>query len=191
MVPTLALGIPGSATTAIILAGLIVQGVRPGPHLFNEQPTLLYAVFASMLASNLIYVVLGLCAAKLFARITLIPNAILWPGVLVFAVIGAYGPNQSMVDVWVMLAFGVVGYLMRRYGFSPAPLVMGLVLGTMVEETLKQSLLMFDQNWLLFFSRPIVVALFAVTALSVAAPWIAKAVQAAMRKPTGLNPLEE
>jgi putative tricarboxylic transport membrane protein len=142
------------------------------------------------LASNLMYVALGLLAAKLFARITLIPDAMLWPGVLVFAVIGAYGPNQSMVDVWVMLSFGVVGYVMRRFGFSPAPLVMGLVLGTMVEETLKQSLLIFDQNWLLFFSRPIVVVLFAVTALSIGAPWIAKAVRATMRKP-GLNPIEE
>jgi putative tricarboxylic transport membrane protein len=191
MVPTLALGIPGSATTAIILAGLIVQGVRPGPHLFTEQPILLYAVFASMLASNLMYVVLGLFAAKLFARITMIPDALLWPGVLIFAVIGAYGPNQSMVDVWVMLSFGVIGYIMRRFGFSPAPLVMGLVLGTMVEETLKQSLLIFDQNWLLFFSRPIVVALFAVTVLSLAAPWIMKAVRATMRRPADLNPVEE
>jgi putative tricarboxylic transport membrane protein len=191
MVPTLALGIPGSATTAVILAGLIVQGVRPGPHLFTEQPTLLYAVFASMLASNLMYVVLGLFAAKLFARITLIPDAILWPGVLIFAVLGAYGPNQSMVDVWIMLIFGAIGYLMRRFGFSPAPLVMGLVLGTMVEETLKQSLLIFDQNWMLFFARPIVVALFIVTALSVAAPWIAKGLKATMRKPSDVNPVEE
>ncbi len=73
-----------------------------------------------------------------------------------------------------MLGFGVIGYVMRRYGFSPAPLVMGLVLGTMVEETLKQSLLIFDQNWLMFFTRPIVVALFVVTALSVCAPWLAR-----------------
>jgi putative tricarboxylic transport membrane protein len=191
MVPTLALGLPGSATTAIVLAGLIVQGVRPGPHLFTEQPTLLYAVFASMLAANLIYVPLGLFAAKYFARITLIPDAILWPGVLVFAVIGAYGPNQSMVDVWVMLGFGVIGYLLRRFGFSPAPLVMGLVLGTMAEETLKQSLLIFEQNWMLFFSRPIVVALFVITVLSVAAPWIARALQSPMRKPADLNALDE
>jgi putative tricarboxylic transport membrane protein len=191
MVPTLALGIPGSATTAIILAGLIVQGVRPGPHLFTEQPTLLYAVFASMLAANLIYVPLGLFAAKFFARITLIPDAILWPGVLVFAVIGAYGPNQSMIDVWVMLGFGVIGYLLRRFGFSPAPLVMGLVLGTMVEETLKQSLLIFEHNWLLFFSRPIVVTLFAATILSVAAPWIARTMSTPRRKPADVNALDE
>jgi putative tricarboxylic transport membrane protein len=80
---------------------------------------------------------------------------------------------------------------MRRFGFSPAPLVMGLVLGTMVEETLKQSLLIFDQNWLLFFTRPIVVALFIVTILSIAAPWIARALKSAMRKPADLNLLEE
>lgn len=191
MVPTLALGIPGSTTTAIILAGLIVQGVRPGPHLFTEQPILLYAVFASMLAANLIYLALGLFAAKAFARITLIPDAILWPAVFVFAVIGAYGQDQSIADVWVMLAFGAVGFLLRRYGFSPAPLVMGLVLGKMVEETLKQSLLIFDQNWLLFFSRPIVVALFAVTLLSMSAPMLAGRVRQALRREKRLDPLSE
>jgi putative tricarboxylic transport membrane protein len=163
MVPTLALGIPGSATTAIILAGLIVQGVRPGPHLFNEQPTLLYAVFASMLAANLFYLVMGLSMAKLFARISLIPPAILWPAVFVLSIIGAYGPNQSMGDVVVMLVAGLVGFLFRRTGFSPAPLIMGLVLGGMVEETLKQSLIIFGDDLTGFLGRPIALALFAVT----------------------------
>ena len=72
----------------------------------------------------------------------------------VFAIVGAYGPDQSLMDVWVMLVFGVIGFVFRRFGFSPAPLVMGLVLGKMTEETLKQSLLIFDQNWLMFFTRP-------------------------------------
>jgi putative tricarboxylic transport membrane protein len=163
MVPTLALGIPGSTTTAIILAGLIVQGVRPGPHLFNEQPTLLYVVFSSMFAANLLYLVMGLGMAKLFARIALIPATYLWPAVFVLSVVGSYAPNQSMADVWTMLIFGVVGFIFKRFGFSPAPLIMGLVLGKMVEETLKQSLLIFDQNWLMFLSRPVVVTLFAIT----------------------------
>jgi putative tricarboxylic transport membrane protein len=191
MVPTLALGIPGSTTTAIILAALLVQGVRPGPHLFNEQPTLLWAVFSSMLASNLIYLVLGLFAAKLFARITLIPDALLWPAVFVFAIVGAYGPDQSLMDVWVMLIFGVVGFVFRRFGFSPAPLVMGLVLGKMTEETLKQSLLIFDQNWLMFFTRPIVVVLFAITLLSLMAPLIVKVLRRAFRREPALDPLSE
>jgi len=177
MVPTLALGIPGSTTTAIILAGLMIQGVRPGPHLFNEQPTLLYVVFGSMLACNLLYLVLGFVFAKAFARITLIPDAYLWPAVFILSVVGAYAPNQSMVDVLVMLVFGVVGYLFRRYGFSPAPLIMGLVLGKMVEETLKQSLLIFDHEWTRFFERPVVVALFAITLVGLVAPLLWKAWQ--------------
>ncbi len=177
MVPTLALGIPGSATTAIILAGLMVQGVRPGPHLFNEQPTLLYVVFGSMLACNLLYLLFGFVFAKAFARITLIPDAFLWPGVFVLSVVGAYAPNQSMVDVMIMLVFGVVGYLFRRYGFAPAPLIMGLVLGKMVEETLKQSLLIFDQDWTQFFSRPVVVVLFLITAAGLFVPLLLKAWQ--------------
>ena len=183
MVPTLALGIPGSTTTAIILAGLMIQGVRPGPHLFNEQPTLLYVVFGSMLACNLLYLVLGFAFAKAFARITLIPDSYLWPAVLVLSVVGAYAPNQSMVDVVIMLAFGVVGFLFKRHGFSPAPLIMGLVLGNMVEETLKQSLLLFDQDWTLFFVRPVVVVLFAITAVGLLAPPLWRAWQRMHQKP--------
>ena len=137
------------------------------------------------------YVVLGLLLAKLFARITLIPDAMLWPGVLVFAVIGAYGQNQSHGRRVGHAVFGVVGLFFRRFGFSPAPLVMGLVLGKMVEETLKQSLFIFDQNWLLFFSRPIVVALFVVTALSISMPFIARFVRHVRRRPADLNPIEE
>lgn len=174
MVPTLALGIPGSTTTAIILAGMIVQGVRPGPHLFNEQPALLYVVFWSMFLANLLYLVMGLGAAKLFARIALIPNAYLWPAVFVLSVVGAYAPNQSMIDVWTMLIFGVVGFVLRRYGFSPAPLIMGLVLGKLVEETLKQSLLIFDRSWLMFLTRPVVVVLFAITLAGLFAPPLMK-----------------
>ena len=177
MVPTLALGIPGSATTAIILAGLIVQGVRPGPHLFNEQPTLLYAVFASMLAANLFYLVMGLSMAKLFARISLIPPAILWPAVFVLSIIGAYGPNQSMGDVMVMLVAGLVGFLFRRTGFSPAPLIMGLVLGGMVEETLKQSLIIFGDDLTGFLGRPIALALFAVTLAGLLWPAVSRVVR--------------
>jgi putative tricarboxylic transport membrane protein len=184
MVPTLALGIPGSATTAIILAGLIVQGVRPGPHLFNEQPEYLYAVFGSMLAANLIFLVLGMLLAKLFAMITLIPNRLLWPGVLFCSVIGAYAPNQAMADVWTMLAFGVIGFFFRRHGFSPAPLVMGLVLGQMVEESLKQSLLIFDQRWTGFLGRPIAMTLLVVTAVLLALPALARAVHAVRARAT-------
>jgi putative tricarboxylic transport membrane protein len=178
MVPTLALGIPGSGTTAIILAGLIVQGVRPGPHLFNEQPLLLYAVFSSMLLANLLYLVLGMGFAKVFARISLIPPQFLWPGVFVLSVIGAYGPNQAMAEVWIAIAFGFIGFCMRRFGFSPAPLVIGLVLGKLVEETLKQSLIIFDLSWGGFLNRPIAMTLFGLTALFLLAPVVMRRLSA-------------
>jgi putative tricarboxylic transport membrane protein len=172
MVPALSLGIPGSATTAIILAGLIVQGVRPGPHLFNEQPQLLYAVFSSMLLANLLYLVLGLGFAKTFARISMVPAPFLWPAVFVLSVIGAYAPNQAIAEVWVAIAFGFIGFAMRRFGFSPAPMVIGLVLGKMTEETFKQSLLMFDLNWSGFLDRPIALGLLLVTAALLVGPYL-------------------
>ncbi len=134
---------------------------------------LLYAVFSSMLLANLLYLVLGLGFAKVFARISLIPPQFLWPAVFVLSVIGAYAPNQAMAEVWVAIAFGFIGFFMRRYGFSPAPLVIGLVLGRMIEETLKQSLLIFDLSWGGFLGRPIAMTLFGLTALFLLVPWAA------------------
>jgi len=177
MVPTLALGIPGSATTAVIMGALMVHGIRPGPHLFIEQPDFLYAIFASMLVANVLFLGIGAVGAKLFARITLIPNAFLWPSVFVLAVVGAYSLEQNVVDIYVMLAFGLIGYVGRRYGFSPAPIIMGLVLGEMVENTLKQSLIIFDHNWLRFLERPIVDVFFALTLLGFFSPLIFKLFQ--------------
>ncbi len=172
MVPTLALGIPGSATTAVILGALMVHGLRPGPHLFNEQPHLLYSIFVAMLVANVMFMGLGMLGAKVFARVTLIPRTFLWPSVFALAVVGSYALTQSMLDVWVMLTFGLLGFLFRRYGFSPAPIIMGLILGELVENSLKQSLLIFDHNWLLFFERPIVVMFFVLTLAGLFGPFL-------------------
>lgn len=177
MVPTLALGIPGSGTTAVILGALMVHGLRPGPHLFLEQPTFLYSIFTAMLLANLIFLGLGMVGAKLFARITLIPRTFLWPAVFVLAMVGAYSLQQSIADIYVMLVFGLIGYVGRRNGFSPAPIIMGVVLGEMVENTLKQSLIIFDHNWLLFFERPIVDVFFILTVLGLFSPLIFKLFQ--------------
>ena len=121
MVPTLALGIPGSATAAVILAGLMVHGLRPGPTMFTEQADFAYAIFWSMMLVNILFFIVGLRGAKLFARVTLIPVQVLWPSVFIFSIVGAYALDQSMFDVWVALISGVLGYFMRRYGFSVVP----------------------------------------------------------------------
>ena len=155
MVPTMVLGIPGSGTTAIILVGLMVHGLRPGPYLFTEQVTTVYQIFGSMLVANLIFLALGLYAAKIFARISLIPTSILWPIVFALSVIGAYSLSASLLDVWIALIFGVVGFFARRHGFSVAPIAVGLILGHMVENNLQNSLKMFDGQWWLILAQPL------------------------------------
>ncbi len=175
MVPTLALGIPGSATTAIILGALLVHGLRPGPHLFVEQPTLLYSIFLAMLIANLAFGLFGFVGAKVFARITLIPLEYLWPAVFVLACIGAYALEQSMLDVWIMVIAGLGGFIAQRFGFSAAPIIMGLILGELVEGSLKLSLIIFDHQWVKFLDRPIVVVFLVLTILSITLPLIAQA----------------
>jgi putative tricarboxylic transport membrane protein len=165
MVPTLALGIPGSATTAVILAALVAHGVRPGPRLLNDTPEFVYVIFAAMLVANLMFFAIGLGGAKVFSRITLIPRTLLWPAVFVFSMVGAYSAASSLADVWIMLIAGFAGFVMQRHGFGAAPLVMGLILGRLVEESLSQSMILFDNNWLRFFESPICLLFFALTLL--------------------------
>ncbi|SES37689.1 putative tricarboxylic transport membrane protein [Tranquillimonas rosea] len=165
LVPTLALGIPGSPTAAIILAGLLTQGVRPGPTMFQEQGEFLGVLFAALLLANLLFLALGLLGARVFAQITLIPVRILWPLVFIFSLVGAYAIRQAPFDIYVALCFGVIGFLMNRTGFSVVSLAIGLVLGGMIEQRLGQSMSMFDGNWLMFLTRPIAVVFFVLTAL--------------------------
>ena len=155
MVPTMVLGIPGSGTTAIILVGLMVHGLRPGPYLFTEQVESVYQIFGAMLVANIIFLGMGLYAAKLFARISLVPTAILWPIVFALSVIGAYALSASLLDVWIALIFGVVGFFARRHGFSVAPIAVGLILGHMVEVNLQNSLKMFDGAWWMILAQPL------------------------------------
>jgi len=166
MVPTLALGIPGSATAAVILAGLMVHGLRPGPAMFTEQAGFAYAIFWSMLFVNVLFLFLGLYGAKVFARITMVPTQVLWPCVFVFSVVGAYALEQSMFDVWVALVAGVIGYFMRRYGFSVVPLAIGLILGGMLEQRFGQSMVMLDEQWWMIATRPLALFFLILTALA-------------------------
>ena len=157
MVPTMVLGIPGSGTTAIILVGLMVHGLRPGPYLFTEQVNSVYQIFGSMLVANLMFLLMGLYAAKIFARISLVPINLLWPIVFALSVIGAYALNSSLLDIWIVLIFGVIGFFARRFGFAVAPIAVGLILGKMVEVNLQNSLKIFNGEWWQIFTQPLAV----------------------------------
>ena len=177
MVPTLALGIPGSPTAAVILAGLMVHGLRPGPTMFTEQSTFVFAIFWSMLLVNVLFFFVGLYGARIFARATLIPLTILWPMVFLFSMVGAYALDQSMIDVWIALIFGVIGYLMKRYGFSVVSLAIGLILGGMLEKRLGQSMVMLDEQWWLIATRPLSLSFLVLTVLALAGPFLLRKIK--------------
>lgn len=172
MVPTLALGIPGSPTAAVILAGLMVHGLQPGPTMFTEQAEFAYAIFWAMLLVNVTFIFVGLFGAKLFARVTFVPVQILWPIVFTFSIVGAYALDQSMLDVYIALAAGVIGYFMRRFGYSVVPLAIGLILGGMLEKRLGQSLIMLDDQWWLMLTRPLSLLFFTLTILALFGPYV-------------------
>ena len=174
MVPTLALGIPGSGTTALILAALVMHGFRPGPYLITETPHLVYAIFGAMLFANFAFMGIGLAGARFFSYVTFIPKKFLWPSVFVFSLIGSYAYSSAIFDVWVMLISGIIGYFALRNGFSPAPFVMGLILGKMVEETFTQSMVIYDSQFLNFFESGVFIFFMILTVISLSTPFWGK-----------------
>jgi putative tricarboxylic transport membrane protein len=182
MVPTLALGIPGSGSTALILVALIMHGFRPGPFLVQQTPEFIYAIFGAMLLANIMFLGIGLAGAKLFSQVTLIPRTILWPAVVVFSMIGAYASASDILDVWIMLIAGIAGFIMKRHGFGLAPLVMGLILGSLVEESFSQSMIMYDNNFIGLFESPIVVGFFVLTFFSLFWPFAGPIVKRAFSR---------
>ena len=155
MVPLLTLGIPGSATTAVIIGGFLVHGLQPGPMLFLNQPDLMYSIFIAMYVSNIFMLFSGIIVAKLFSNFRKIRYSILGPCIFVFATVGAFGISNSMADVWVMFAFGLIGYVMKKYDYPIAPLIIALVLGELAEISLRRGMRMEDYDLSAFLLRPI------------------------------------
>jgi putative tricarboxylic transport membrane protein len=164
MLPMITLGIPGSPTAAVMLGGLIIWGLQPGPLLFTEKPDFVWGLIASMYTGNIIGVLMVLAFVPFFAAILRIPFAILTPLIIVVCAIGSYAVHNSMLDVWYMLMFGVVGYVFKKLDYPLAPLVLALVLGDMAENALRQSLIMSQGSIAIFFTRPIAgaITLFAI-----------------------------
>src|ERR671914_1660042 len=155
MLPMITLGIPGSPTAAVVLGGLIIWGLQPGPLLFTEKPDFVWGLIASMYTGNIIGVLMVLAFVPFFAAILRIPFAILTPLIIVICAVGSYAVNNSMIDIWYMLLFGVVGYIFKKLDYPLAPLVLALVLGDLAESSLRQSLIMSGGSIGIFFVRPI------------------------------------
>ena len=148
----LALGIPTSPITAVLIGALMMHGVSVGPTLVNEHPDVFWGFVASMYVGNLMLLALNLPLVSLFVTVLRIPYAYLYPLIIMFCIIGVYEVNNSIVDVWIMLIMGVLGYALRKFEFDPAPLVLGLVIAPIFEQSLRQSLIMSNGNYMIFFT---------------------------------------
>ncbi|MGQ9456937.1 MAG: tripartite tricarboxylate transporter permease [Anaerolineae bacterium] len=167
-VPLFAFGIPSGPALAVLLGGLMMYGLQPGPMLFKEKPDLVWTIIASMYIGNVMLLVLNLPLVGMWARIALLPFPILGPLILICSVIGAYAVRYLMFDVWVALFFGLIGYGMRKLGFPLAPMVLASVLARMMETSCRQSLVLSHGSPLIFFTRPISAALMVVAILAIA-----------------------
>jgi len=166
MIPLLALGIPGDVITAVILGAFMVHGLRPGPILFDQNQVMIYALFMGIMLSSLYLLFIGKIAIRSFSRLAAVPNRILYPIVFVLCVFGAYAVNNTLFDVLVMLCMGLVGYVMLRLEVPVAPFLIAFVLGPLLEDNFRQSILIGDGDNGIFVRGPITITFWCLTALS-------------------------
>jgi len=174
MVPLLTLGLPTSATAAILLSAFQQYGLQPGPLLFESNSALVWGLIASFYIGNVMLLVLNLPLVGLWVKLLQIPRPQLYAGILVFATMGVYGMRQSSFDVFLLYVIGLGGFLMRRYGFPTAPVIVGMILGPLAEEQMRRSLSISQGNWSIFVTHGISAALLALTVLVLLAPLLVR-----------------
>ena len=177
MVPLLTLGLPTSATAAILLSAFQQYGLQPGPLLFETNAALVWGLIASFYIGNVMLLVLNLPLVGLWVKLLAIPRPQLYAGILVFATMGVYGMRQSPFDVFLLYAVGLLGFLMRRFGFPAAPVIVGMILGPLAEEQLRRSLSISQGDWMVFLTHPISAGLLAITLAVLVLPVIARAMR--------------
>ncbi|MBI2205009.1 MAG: tripartite tricarboxylate transporter permease [Candidatus Rokubacteria bacterium] len=161
-VPMLALGVPSGPIPAVMLAAMMVHGISPGPLLIAQKPELFWGFIASMYVGNIMLLILNLPLVGLFVNVLRIPYPILYPSIVVFCIIGVYAVNSSVVDLWIMVVMGLLGWMLRKLSFETAPIVLGVVLAPMIELAMRQSLAMSDGSYMIFVTKPISATLLAV-----------------------------
>ena len=179
---------------ALLLGVFIMWGVQPGPMLIPKHPEIFWPLVASMYMGNIMLLILNLPLVPLFAHILDMPRPLLLPVILVFSIIGVYAMDSRMFDVWLLFGFGVLGFFMRLYQFPAAPMIMALVLGPLMENAMRQSLMMSNGNPMVFVTRPVALAIFIVAAIFLALPiiraWLARgSIDQGMLPPENGGPL--
>ncbi len=167
MIPLLSLGIPGNAVTALLLGALVIQGIQPGPLFMTQRPDLFWGVVASMYVGNVFLLLLNLPLVGLWVQLLRVPYRVLFPIVLLLAIVGTYSANKNVFDIWVMLGFGVAGYVLRKLEYDLAPFVIAFVLAPLLEQSLRQSLVMSPDGAMILVQRPVTAALLAASAVLV------------------------
>ncbi|MEC7416618.1 MAG: tripartite tricarboxylate transporter permease [SAR324 cluster bacterium] len=170
MLPMLTLGIPGSPTTAILLGGMVIWGLEPGPLVFTDHPDFVWGFIASLYAANLFALLINIAFIPAFIWVLKMPFTILAPVIFILCVVGGFVPTMDMHDVWLMLVFGVVGYLMRKLDYPMAPAVLAIVLGPLAEPAFRQSLLISGGSFSIFFTRPIAGSIMVIALILLAMP---------------------
>ncbi len=187
LVPTISLGIPGSSSTAVLMGALMVHGILPGPTLMTEYADVTYTLIWAVLFANIALFVVGLAFTRVSVYVTQIPNRVIAPIIVVLCVIGSFAINNSVFDVGLMLAFGIIGYVFDRLRIPTAPMVLGLILGPLLDGSLHQALLIGDDSYLIFIESPISAGLLAVAVLSIlqsspAGSWLGKPFRVLLRR---------
>lgn len=172
LVPLLTLGIPGDSTTAVMLGGLLIHGLRPGPLLFKDNIEIVYGIFFMLLLANVFMLVFQIFGIRIFVNILKVPRYILTPLILVMCTIGAYGISGSLFDVKVMIVFGVIGYFFEKLDFGVAPVVLGLILGGMAETQFRRAVAMYNSDYSIFLTRPVTLILLICSVLILVLPLI-------------------
>ncbi len=170
LVPLLTLGIPGSSSAAVLIGALMIHDLQPGPELFTRHPEVVYTLFSSLFVANIFLLLLGLLGARLWIKAALIPKRLLYPMIFAFSFIGSYAVRSSLFDVGVCLVFGLLGWLLSRSKIPVSPIVLGMILGTMIEKNLRTTIMMGGVS--LFFQRPLSLTLLVLAFASVVIPFI-------------------
>jgi putative tricarboxylic transport membrane protein len=172
MIPLLTLGIPPNVVMAVLLGAFLVHGVQPGPLLVRERPEIFWGVIASMYVGNAMLLVLNLPLIRLWVQLLRVPYATMFPLILLFCVIGVYSVSANVWEIVIMLVFGAVGYLMKKWEYDAVPFVLAFVLGRMMEEALRQSLILSRGSPMIFLQRPLSAAFLITAALLVLLPML-------------------